>query len=51
VMQREELRIKEEAVKVKATQAEADAQYKQNKIALEAAKVVGQTSPLAREAF
>jgi hypothetical protein len=51
VMQREELRIKEEAVKVKAAQTQADAQYKQDKIALEAAKVVGETSPLAREVF
>ena len=42
-MQREELRIKEEAVKVKAAQAEADAQYKEDKIKLEAAKVIGQT--------
>ena len=39
VMQREELRIKEEAVKVKEMQAEADAKYKQDKIALEAAKL------------
>ena len=38
VMQREELRIKEEAVKVKKIEAVADAQYKQDKIALEAAK-------------
>jgi hypothetical protein len=43
VMQREELRIKEEAVKVKAAQAEADALYKENKIALETAKVIGST--------
>ena len=43
VMQREELRIKEEAVKVKKAEAEADAKYKEDKIALEAAKVVGQT--------
>ena len=51
IMQREELRIKEEAVKVKAAEAQADAKYKQDKIALEAAKVVGQASPLARDAF
>ena len=49
IIQREELRIKEEAVKVKAAEAEADAQYKQDKIALEAAKVVGQAvTPLRR---
>jgi hypothetical protein len=43
IIQREELRIKEEAVKVKAAEAQADAQYKQDKIALEAAKVVNQS--------
>lgn len=37
-MQREELRIKDEAVKVKRLEAVADAKYKQDKIALEAAK-------------
>lgn len=42
VMQREELRIKEEAVKVKEMQAETDAKYKEDKILLETAKVVGQ---------
>lgn len=41
IMQREELRIKEEAVKVKEMQAKADAEYKQDKIALEAAKIRG----------
>ena len=49
VMQREELRIKAEAVKVKEKQAEADAQYKEDKIALETAKVIGQAlGPLNR---
>ena len=49
VMQREELRIKEEAVKVKEMQAEADAKYKEDKIALETAKVVGQAlAPIER---
>jgi hypothetical protein len=43
VMQREELRIKDEAVKVKEKQAETDAKYKEDKILLETAKVVGQT--------
>jgi hypothetical protein len=49
VMQREELRIKDEAVKVKEKQAETDAKYKEDKILLETAKVVGQSlSPNAR---
>lgn len=39
VMQREELRIKEEAVKVKEQEAQADARYKEGKLALEAAKI------------
>ena len=48
-MQREELRIKEEAVKVKEMQAETDAKYKEDKILLETAKVVGQAlSPTQR---
>ena len=51
VMQREELRIKEEAVKVKAAQAEADAEYKENKIALEAAKVIGSAVNSATRPF
>jgi len=51
VMQREELRIKEEAVKVKKAEAEADAKYKEDKIALEAAKVVGQTVEDVRRIF
>jgi hypothetical protein len=51
IIQREELRIKEEAVKVKAAEAEADAQYKQDKIALEAAKVVGQAVTPIRRGF
>lgn len=42
IVQREELRIKEEAVKVKAAQAEAEAKYKEDKIALEAAKIANQ---------
>lgn len=40
-MQKEELRIKEEAVKVKKMEAESDAAYKENKLALEAAKLIG----------
>lgn len=51
IIQREELRIKEEAVKVKAAEAEADAQYKQDKIKLEAAKVVGQSVAPLRKGF
>jgi hypothetical protein len=51
IIQREELRIKEEAVKVKAAEAEADAQYKQDKIALEAAKVVNQAIAPVRRGF
>ena len=43
VMQREELKIKEDAVRVKAAQAEADAKYKEDKIALEAAQTLGKT--------
>lgn len=39
VMQREELRIKEEAVKVKEQEAQADARYKEQKLMLEAAKI------------
>jgi hypothetical protein len=39
VMQREELRIKEEAVRVKEQEAAADARYKEGKLALEAAKI------------
>ena len=42
VMQREELRIKEEAVNVKRMQAEADAQYKEEKLAIEATKVLNE---------
>jgi hypothetical protein len=42
VMQREELRIKEEAVKVKQLVAETDAQYKENKLEIEAAKLLEQ---------
>jgi len=43
VMQREELRIKDEAVKVKAAQAETEAKFKEDKIALEAAKLANTT--------
>lgn len=39
VMQREELRIKEEAVKVKEQEAQSDARYKEQKLILEAAKI------------
>jgi len=51
IMQREELRIKEEAVKVKAAEAAADAKYKEDKIALETAKVVGQAGEPLRRIF
>lgn len=51
IMQREELRIKSEAVKVKKAEAEADAKYKEDKIALEAAKVVGQAVEPLRRVF
>jgi hypothetical protein len=51
IMQREELRIKEEAVKVKKAEAIADAKYKEDKIALEAAKVVGQAVEPLRRGF
>ncbi len=54
VMQREELRIKDEAVKVKKKIADTDAQFKQDKLAIEAAKVVGAVGapiPLKREMF
>jgi hypothetical protein len=51
IMQREELRIKEEAVKVKKAEAIADAKYKEDKIALEAAKVVGQAVEPLRRVF
>ena len=39
IMQREELRIKDEAVKVKEQEAAADARYKEGKLAIEAAKI------------
>jgi hypothetical protein len=51
IIQREELRIKEEAVKVKKAEAIADAKYKEDKIALEAAKVVGQAVEPLRRVF
>lgn len=51
VMQREELRIKEEAVKVKQMQAEADAQYKEGKLEIEAAKLIDQRSKPAPTPF
>jgi len=51
IMQREELRIKEEAVKVKAAEAAADAKYKEDKIALETVKVVGAAVPPVRGPF
>lgn len=51
IMQREELRIKSEAVKVKKAEAIADAKYKEDKIALEAAKVVGQAVEPLRRVF
>ena len=51
VMQREELRIKEEAVKVKEQQAEADAKYKEDKIKLETIKAIGQIALPRRGEF
>ena len=51
IMQREELRIKEEAVRVKEMQAEADAAYKEGKLELEAAKLIDQRSRPAPEPF
>lgn len=51
VMQREELRIKEEAVKVKEQQAEADAKFKADKIKLETLKAIGQISLPNRGGF
>ena len=51
VMQREELRIKEEAVKVKEQQAEADAKYKEDKIKLETLKAIGQINLPSRGGF
>lgn len=49
VMQREELRIKERAVEVKEMQAEADAQYKQDKLEIEAAKLINEGKRIERE--
>lgn len=51
VMQREELRIKEEAVKVKQLAAETDAQYKENKLEIEAAKLLDQRNQPVIEPF
>ena len=50
-MQREELRIKEEAVKVKEQQAEAEAKYKEDKIKLETLKAIGQINLPNRGGF
>ena len=51
IMQREELRIKEEAVKVKEMQAQADAAYKEGKLEIEAAKLIDQRNRPAPEPF
>ena len=51
VMQREELRIKEEAVKVKQLVAETDALYKENKLEIEAAKLIDQRNQPVIEPF
>jgi hypothetical protein len=42
IVQREELKIKDKLADVKAAQAEADAKYKEDRIALEAAKISNQ---------
>jgi hypothetical protein len=51
IMQREELRIKEEAVKVKQLVAETDALYKENKLEIEAAKLIDQRNQPVIEPF
>lgn len=54
VMQREELRIKADAVKVKKMVADTDTHYKEDKLAIEAAKMVGAVGapiPLKRGMF
>jgi hypothetical protein len=43
VMQKEELKIKDKLADVKAAQAETDAKYKEDRIALEAAKLANTT--------
>lgn len=50
-MQRRELDIKEAAVKVKAAEAVADANFKRDKLAIEAAKVAGTTIQAAERIF
>jgi hypothetical protein len=51
VMQREELRIKDDAVKVKAAQVAADAKYKEDKITLETIELVGEAIRLTGGAY
>jgi len=51
VMQREELAIKREAVKVKELVAETDALYKENKLEIEAAKLIDQRNQPVIEPF
>lgn len=51
VMQREELAIKREAVRVKELAAEADAMYKENKLEIEAAKLIDQRNRPVIEPF
>lgn len=50
-MQRRELDIKEAAVKVKAAEAVAEANFKRDKLAIEAAKVAGTTIQAAERMF
>jgi hypothetical protein len=51
VMQREELAIKRDAVKVKELVAETDALYKENKLEIEAAKLIDQRNQPVIEPF
>lgn len=51
IMQREELRIKEELAKTKQFAAEADAQYKESKLEIEAAKLIEQRNRPAPQPF
>ena len=50
-MQREELAIKRDAVKVKELVAETDALYKENKLEIEAAKLLDQRNQPVIEPF
>jgi len=51
VMQREELAIKRDAVNVKQMAVEADAQYKENKLEIEAAKLIDQRNKPTNQPF